>query len=211
MCLIRKNKLANDTCIIFIIRLVFFKCIKKIFIFFKGGGFLVEIIFLNTLSFTRTCLVVQYAYLPENMMLLQNYASERTIFPNHLVLGSSIKTNGRSTLTNISESRARIFQNISSLVNWQLFCFHGQLYHYILWRICAYWLLPAVESPMTFHVRLRHGLLPPFPLVPIQADVACYSWRRCRFYVTAARELLKEEYIGAVWGRHPEHLKDVTE
>lgn len=96
------------------------------------------------------CLVVQYAYLPENMMLLKNYASKRTLFPNLLKLSHSIKTNGRRTLANISESRARIFQNISSLVNWQLFCFHGQQYCYMLWRSCAYWLLPAVEYPMTF-------------------------------------------------------------
>lgn len=80
----------------FIIPLVFCQVYKNIYFFGKFSCW--NFYFFNILSFNRMCLVMQYAYLPENMMLLENYASKRTLFPNLLKLSHSIKTNGRRIL-----------------------------------------------------------------------------------------------------------------
>lgn len=86
--------MSYDTSVTFIILFVFFNCIKNIYFV---GKFLVGIFFKNILSFIRMCLMVQYAYLQENMMLLKNYASRRTMFPNLLMLSHSIKNKWKNS------------------------------------------------------------------------------------------------------------------
>lgn len=96
------------------------------------------------------CRVVQYAYPPENMMLLENYASKRTMFPNLLMLKpfnqNKWKKNSHKYFGILSQDFPKHL--ISRQLTAILFPRATVPLHSV--TCCAYWLLPAVEYPMTF-------------------------------------------------------------